>query len=235
MHRRTTNVHRNKLPPRHIQLGGHQLDRLGSGKGNSIWTLFGWGKFDIPISDSMTYTMFQHQGQNVAALSDATPEALEQNIPSHWSCYVSVDDVDALLPVVTENGGQLIFGPMDVFDSGRTAFFMGPDRRGAGLVAGEEPHRRRHRQHPSAPCAGTSCSRATRRRPKPSTAPCWGWEFYGDEHYIHIKNRGRNNGGMIQMDESFGETPRLLDALFQHRRNQRGRRRASRNWAVKCI
>ena len=50
--------------------------------------------------------MFQHQGQNVAALSNATPEALEQNIPSHWSCYVSVDDVDALLPVVTDNGGH---------------------------------------------------------------------------------------------------------------------------------
>ena len=27
-----------------------------------------------------------------------------------------------------------------------------------------------------------------------------GWEFYGDEHYIHISNRGRNNGGMIQLE-----------------------------------
>ena len=59
--------------------------------------LFGWTNFDIPVGEGMTYTMFQHQGQNVAALSEATPEALEQNIPSHWSCYVSVDDVDALL------------------------------------------------------------------------------------------------------------------------------------------
>ena len=95
--------------------------------------LFGWGKFDIPIDEGMTYTMFQHQGQNVAALSDATQEALEQNIPSHWSCYVAVDDVDALLPVVTANGGQIIYGPMDVFDSGRMAFFMDPEGAALGL------------------------------------------------------------------------------------------------------
>ena len=95
--------------------------------------LFGWGKFDIPIGEGMTYTMFQHQGQNVAALSDATPEALEQKIPSHWSCYVTVDDVDALLPVVTANGGQIIYGPMDVFDSGRMAFLMDPTGAALGL------------------------------------------------------------------------------------------------------
>ena len=27
-----------------------------------------------------------------------------------------------------------------------------------------------------------------------------GWEYYGDEHYIHISNRGRNNGGMIKLE-----------------------------------
>ena len=43
--------------------------------------LFGWGKFDIPISADMTYTMFQHQGQNVAALSDATPEGARAEYP----------------------------------------------------------------------------------------------------------------------------------------------------------
>ena len=39
------------------------------------------------------------------------------------------------------------------------------------------------------------------RPPKHSTAALLGWEFYGDDHYIHISNRGRNNGGMIEMKE----------------------------------
>ena len=58
--------------------------------------LFGWGKNEIPISEDMTYTMFQHQGENVAALSGMMPQMQEMGIPSHWTNYVTVDDVDAL-------------------------------------------------------------------------------------------------------------------------------------------
>ena len=168
--------------------------------------LFGWGKFDIPIGEGMTYTMFQHQGQNVAALSEATPEALEQNIPSHWSCYVSVDDVDALLPVVTANGGQIIFGPMDVFDSGRMAFLMDPTGAALGLWQA-----RNHIGAGIVNTEGAMCWNELLTRDAATAKAFYsellGWEFYGDEHYIHISNRGRNNGGMIEMDESFGDTP----------------------------
>ncbi len=168
--------------------------------------LFGWDKTDIPIGNDMTYTMFQRQGQHVAALSQATPEALEQNIPSHWSCYVAVDDVDALLPVVTANGGQIIFGPMDVFDSGRMAFFMDPTGAALGLWQA-----RSHIGAGIVNTVGAMCWNELLTRDAEAAKAFYGavlgWEFHGDGHYIHITNRGRNNGGMLQMDESFGETP----------------------------
>ncbi len=161
--------------------------------------LFGWGKIDIPIGPGMTYTMFQHQGQAVAALSDATPEAIEQSIPSHWSCYVSVDNVDELLPAVEANGGQIIFGPMEVFDSGRMAFLMDPTGAALGLWQA-----RNHIGAGIVNTVGAMCWNELvtndAETAKAFYAAVLGWEYYGDEHYIHISNRGRNNGGMIHLD-----------------------------------
>ena len=168
--------------------------------------LFGWGNFDIPIGEGMTYTMFLHQGQNVAALSGATPEALEQGIPSHWSCYVSVDDVDALLPIVTANGGQIIYGPMDVFDSGRMAFLMDPTGAALGLWQA-----RSHIGAGIVNTVGALCWNELLTRDAAAAKAFYsavlGWEFQDLERYIDISNRGRQNGGMIEMDESFGDTP----------------------------
>ena len=161
--------------------------------------LFGWTNYDIPIDENNTYTMFQHQGQHVAALSEAMPEALEQNIPSHWSCYVAVDDVDALLPVVTANGGQIIFGPMDVFDSGRMAFLMDPTGAALGLWQANNHIGAGIVNTVGAMCWNELCTNDTEAA-KTFYSALLGWEFYGDEHYIHISNRGRNNGGMIQLE-----------------------------------
>ncbi len=174
---------------------------------------FGWNNYDIPIGPGMTYTMFQHHGQHVAALSEATPEAIEQNIPSHWSCYVSVDDVDALLPRVTELGGTIIYGPMDVFDSGRMAFLMDPSGAALGLWQA-----RSHIGAGIVNTVGAMCWNELLTRDAEAAKAFYGkllgWEFYGDGHYIHIRNRGRNNGGMLEMDESFGDMPPCWQPYF---------------------
>ena len=59
--------------------------------------LFAWDKYDIPFSESMTYTMFQMQGELVCALNPMMPDIQAQGIPSFWGNYVTVDDVDALV------------------------------------------------------------------------------------------------------------------------------------------
>ena len=43
----------------------------------------------------------------------------------------------------------------------------------------------------------------------------FGWEYITDDNgYIMIQNRGRNNGAMMQMDESFGEMPSMWQPYF---------------------
>ena len=105
--------------------------------------LFGWGKYEIPIDDTHTYTMFTLEGENASALSDMLPEG----VPSFWFNYVTVEDVDSLAEVVTANGGQIVYGPFDVFDRWTHAAYSGSGGRSSRLVAAEAAYRRRHRQY----------------------------------------------------------------------------------------
>ena len=164
--------------------------------------LFGWTKYEIPIDESMNYTMFQHQGENVTALSGMLPEG----VPSLWMNYVTVDEVDPLADVVTANGGTIVWGPVDVFDSGRMLHIQDPG--GADLALWQP------KQHIGAGIVntvGAMCWNELLTRDAAAAKAFYskllGWEYYGDEHYIHISNRGRNNGGILEMDENFGEMP----------------------------
>ena len=168
--------------------------------------LFGWGKNEIPIGDGRTYTMFQHHGENAAAISGMMPDIQARGIPSHWSNYVAVDDVDALVDVVTANGGHILFGPADIFDSGRMLLIQDPTGAQLGLWQPKEHIGAGIVNTVGAMCWNELLTRDTEAA-KDFYAKLLGWEFYGDEHYIHISNRGRNNGGMMQMGESFGEMP----------------------------
>ena len=164
--------------------------------------LLSWGKYEVPIDENNTYTMFQHQGENVAALSSMLPEG----VPSFWFNYVTVDAVDSLAEAVTDNGGTVVHGPFDVFDSGRMLLMADPEGAHLGLW---QP-----KQHIGAGIVntvGAMCWNELLTRDADSAKAFYnkllGWDFYGDEQYIHISNRGRSNGGIRQMDETFGDIP----------------------------
>ena len=163
-------------------------------------TLFGWGKQEVPMGGGMTYTMFQLEGENVAALSPMMPEMQAQGIPSHWSNYVSVDDVDALAAPVTDNGGTVVAAPFDVFDSGRMMYIQDPTGGRLGLWQAKN-----HIGAGIVNCPGAmmwnELITGDTETAKAFYSRVLGWEYEADEHYIHIRNRGRSNGGMIKMDD----------------------------------
>ncbi|MCY3798459.1 MAG: VOC family protein [Chloroflexi bacterium] len=176
--------------------------------------LFGWGALDLPIGEDMFYTMFQNEGEHAAGFAAMMPDMQAQGIPSHWTNYVSVDDVDAMAEVVTANGGTIVFGPMDIFESGRMLQFIDPtgaqlglwqpkDHIGAGIVN----------------TVGAMCWNELLTKDAEAAKAFYGalfdWTFFADENgYIMILNRGRNNGAMMQMDESFGEMPSMWQPYF---------------------
>ncbi len=86
--------------------------------------LFGWTCDDHPIGEDMVYTMYSHQGQ--ATCASAEPGPGQENLPAHWSVYVTVDDLEAATERARAAGGTVIAEPFQVFDVGRMSCIQDP-------------------------------------------------------------------------------------------------------------
>ena len=91
--------------------------------------LFGWTYDDHPAGPDQVYTIYSHQGQAVCASAQYGPG--DENLPPHWSVYVTVDDLDAALARTRNAGGTVLLEPCDVLDVGRMAIIQDP--QGASL------------------------------------------------------------------------------------------------------
>lgn len=85
--------------------------------------LFGWGMQDIKPGD-MDYTMVKLGDREIAGIMAIPKEAA--GMPPRWGAYVTVADVDALLPRVAQLGGKVIVPPHDIPDVGRFAVIQDP-------------------------------------------------------------------------------------------------------------
>ena len=88
---------------------------------------------------------------------------------------------------------------MDVFDSGRMAFLMDPTGAALGLWQA-----RNHIGAGIVNTVGAMCWNELKTTDVEAAQAFYsavlGWEYGGDEHYTDIFNRGRANGGMVQVD-----------------------------------
>ena len=91
--------------------------------------LFGWTYDDHPAGPGMVYTMFRHNGVPVCASAEPGPG--QENLPSHWSVYFTVDDLGAAVERAKNAGGTVLMEPFDVLDVGRMALIQ--DKEGAVL------------------------------------------------------------------------------------------------------
>jgi hypothetical protein len=91
--------------------------------------LFGW-TFDEGENPEATggYRSALLRSQPVGGVM----KLMQEGQPPAWSSYVSVEDADATIAAVEENGGSVVVEPMDVLDIGRMAFFADP----TGAVCG---------------------------------------------------------------------------------------------------
>src|SRR6476620_1042020 len=76
--------------------------------------LFGWEHVDQG-PDAGGYGMFRLRGKDVAGIG---PVQGPPGTPPMWSVYCSVVDAGATLDAIRANGGGVLMGPMEVFDSG---------------------------------------------------------------------------------------------------------------------
>jgi uncharacterized protein len=91
--------------------------------------VFGWTTTDMG-EEYGGYKIFSIGETNVGGLMKMP----EPSIPSMWSPYVAVEDVDATVARAGELGGQTLMGPMDVPNVGRIAVLKDPVGAVFGII-----------------------------------------------------------------------------------------------------
>jgi uncharacterized protein len=160
--------------------------------------LFAWQYEDIPLGDGMAYSMAKLDGHSVAALGPVQGE----DMPPHWNCYVSVDDVDASAARATQLGATLLAEPFDVFEAGRMAAFADPQ---GAVLSVWQPKKNIGAGLVNVPGA-LSWNDLISPDVEASAAfyrELFGWEISevqgSGAQYWSITNAGRLNGGMMPM------------------------------------
>jgi predicted enzyme related to lactoylglutathione lyase len=67
--------------------------------------------------------MIRLRGKNVAGMGG---DPAGEGMPTAWTTYIAIDDADAAAGRITEHGGQVMMGPMDVMSQGRMVVAADP-------------------------------------------------------------------------------------------------------------
>jgi uncharacterized protein len=175
--------------------------------------LFGWEFRDDEIPGGGTYTMCRLDGDDVAGIMQL------DEMPAHWSNYVTVESADETAARAKELGARVFEEPFDVMDSGRMTVFADPT--GAVLCAWEP------KDHVGAGRVNdTGCMAWNELQTRdPETAGDFYSELFdwnlepieqdGATVYVTIKNRaGWMNGGLMPTSEQQGDAPSFWLAYF---------------------
>jgi uncharacterized protein len=119
-----------------VDLAATDVDRARGFYGR----LFGWSS-RRSSSDRASFTCARISGERVASIYQLGRSGITREMPSHWTPYVRVDDIDAALSRVSSLGGQVIVGPTDIADAARAALIFDPVGAYLGLWQATEPDR----------------------------------------------------------------------------------------------
>jgi len=100
--------------------------------------LFGWTFEPYADDPNNAYLLATLDGRRVAGLMQMPPEMAAGGIPSTWTTYIAVDDLDATVAKVEGAGGKVISAPMRVSAAGSMAIIADPAGATVGLWHGDE-------------------------------------------------------------------------------------------------
>ncbi|MCI0714334.1 MAG: VOC family protein [Chloroflexi bacterium] len=170
--------------------------------------VMGWGANDVPMGEGQVYTLFQCDGADAAGLGPMQPEMVAAGVPSNWTSYVTVDDVDAMTAKVKKLGGTVIAEPFDVFDNGRMTVLQDPT---GATVALWQPNTHIGAGVVNKPGAMSWNELYTRdvAKARDFYGTLLGWTFQKVEgmEYYTIQNNGRMNGGIMELSPEWGDAP----------------------------
>ena len=99
-------------------------------------TVIGWNAEVVDVGKG-PYTLLKIGDRPVAGMM-AKP-AMAAEAPTAWTCYVTVDDVDARAARAADAGGTVIVPPMDIPTVGRMAIVRDPTGGSVGIISYADP------------------------------------------------------------------------------------------------
>lgn len=94
--------------------------------------LFDWNIQKCDAAD-MDYFMATRDGEDIAGLMSMPGDSA--GMPPSWGGYVTVADVDAMVPRVAQLGGKIALPPQDIPDVGRFAVIQDPQGAMLSLIS----------------------------------------------------------------------------------------------------
>ena len=82
--------------------------------------VFGWTARDQAANGGV-FTRLQSKGRDIGSLYQLSRNHLDRGVPSHWTAYVRVDDIDAAVQRAISCGGSIIIKPFAVSGVARIA------------------------------------------------------------------------------------------------------------------
>jgi uncharacterized protein len=97
-------------------------------------TVFGWTHKTSPFGEGQEYTEFQVDGESIAGALEIQPN-IPSEVPSYWTVYFKVDDVDASFQKAIGLGGKEMLAPQD-YPGGRFSILSDPQGASFALYTG---------------------------------------------------------------------------------------------------
>ena len=92
--------------------------------------VFGWRTSERRVNGG-AFSLLQLAGQNVGSMYQLDRGERERGVPSHWTPYVQVDDIQEVVRRVALLGGSVLIGPFLVSDIAQIALVL--DSAGATI------------------------------------------------------------------------------------------------------
>jgi len=169
--------------------------------------LFGWSFLDLPTDSGTVYSMAQIDGYDVVGMGPLDPGMQEQGIPPNWIAYVNHSDVDAVASRADQAGGNVLFPPFDVMNSGRMTMIQDP----TGAVFGVwQPKEHIGAQLVNIPNTLTWNELQTHDldTARQFYAAVFGWTYEVDANgYVVCKAGDRVQAGIMKIEEEMKDIP----------------------------
>ena len=195
----------------HGEFSWVDLSSLDMAQAKQFYTrLFGWDAVDGDTQGGPPYAQFVQSGKIIAGLGELSDEMQEQGVLPTWNSYINVDDAQAIVDRAPELGGTVVVPYMQIMDAGWLAFLADPT--GAVFAVWQKnKHVGAELCNEPVSFSWNECATRDIERASDFYSKLLGWKLestpMGGTEYRVIKNRGRDNGGLLQMTAEWGEMP----------------------------